>query len=290
MATYTRTYGSGNDYIAPSDGYSLYVIDGGAGTDTVFADASSTGFTIYPIDASGVTTISGASGTTLKLSNVEKIAFKDGKTFTLQTTTAANTTTPTAVTGTAGNDSLRESASNEAFDGGAGIDLLQVGLARGSATLGKTASGWTLSGTGIGTDTLNNVERLQFTDAKLALDVTASGNAGKAVQCLGTVAAVVKTDPGLLGAVLGMVDGGGVQGVFQWALNNGVVQQLAGGGSNLQIAALAYQNVIGQPADAGMAKALASFMDNGMGQAEFLTWASTFVDLTGIQTTGVVYL
>lgn len=290
MATYTRTYGSGNDYIAPSDGYTLYVIDGGAGTDTLFADARSTGFTIYPVDASGVTTISGASGTTLKLSNVEKIAFKDGKTFTLQTAAAPSTAGPIAVTGTAGNDTLRESANNEAFDGGAGIDLLQVGLARSSATLAKTAGGWTLSGTGIGSDTLNNVERLQFTDAQLALDVTSSGNAGKAVQCLGTVVAAMKTDPGLLGTVLGKVDSVGVQGVFQWALDSGVIQQLAGGGSNLQIVALAYQNVIGQPADAGTAKALASYMDNGMGQAEFLAWASTFVDLTGIQTTGVTYL
>ena len=78
--------------------------------------------------------------------------------------------------------------------------------------------------------------------------------------------------------------------MFQWALNNGAIQQLAGGGSNVQIAALAYHNVTGQMADPGTAAMLASNMDNGMGQAEFLSWASTFVDLTGVQNTGVAYL
>lgn len=286
MATYTRAYGPGNDYIAPSDGYSLYVIDGGAGTDTVFADARSGGFTISPVDASGVTTVSGASGTTLKLTNVEKIAFKDGRTFTLDTAT----TGPGPAQGTAGNDVFHTSAGNETFDGAGGIDTLQVGLARANTTLTKTAAGWALSGPGIGSDTLQNVERLQFSDSKWALDVAPSGNAGKAVQCLGAVAAVMKMDPGLIGAVLGLVDNVGVQGMFQWALNNGAIQQLAGGGSNVQIAALAYHNVTGQPADAGTAAMLASNMDNGMGQAEFLSWASTFVDLTGVQNTGVAYL
>lgn len=286
MATYTRTYGPNNDYIAPSDGYSVYVIDGGAGTDTVFADARSGGFTIHPMDASGVTTVSGASGSTLKLTNVEKIAFKDGRTFSLET--AATGSSPAQ--GTAGNDLFQTSANNEAFDGAAGIDTLQIGLARASTTLTKTAAGWALSGPGIGSDTLQNVERLQFSDSKWALDVSSSGNAGKAVQCLGAVAAVMKMDPSLVGAVLGLVDNVGVQGMFQWALDNGAIQQLAGGSGNLQIAALVYQNVIGQPADAGTAAMLASNMDNGMGQAEFLSWASTFVDLTGVQNTGVAYL
>lgn len=288
MSTYTRAYGPGNDYIAPSDGYSVYVIDGGAGTDTVFADARSGGFTISPVDASGVTTVSGASGTTLKLSNVEKIAFKDGKTFTLEAATTGSG--PGPAQGTAGNDVFQTSAGNETFDGAGGIDTLQVGLARASTTLTKTAAGWALGGPGIGSDTLQNIERLQFSGSKWALDVTPNGNAGKAVQCLGAVAASMKMDPGLIGAVLGLVDSVGVQGMFQWALNNGTIQQLAGGASNVQIAALAYQNVTGQMADAATTATLASNMDNGMGQAAFLSWASTFVDLTGVQTTGVAYL
>ena len=188
MATFQRTYGTGNDYIAPSDGFSLYVIDGGAGTDTVFADTRSTGFTVSPIDSNGMVTVSGASGTTLKLTNVEKMSFKDGVTLTLPTAAPAPAPAPAPVkvTGTSGNDKLSSTSSNVTFDGGAGIDTVSfANLNKASATITKTASGFSVSSPSIGTDTLTNVERIQFANTGVALDL--DGNAGVVAKLIGAV-------------------------------------------------------------------------------------------------------
>lgn len=286
MATYTKTYGSGNDTIAPPDGYSLYVIDGGAGTDTVYADARSTGFTFSAPDAAGVITVSGASGTVLKLTNVEKVAFKDGVVKTLATGSSVNN-----ITGTAANDTLTGTSGNDAIDGGAGIDTLQLaGLASGSVSLSKTATGWTLSGSTIGTDTLTNVERLSFADKKIALDVSTSGKAGEALMAIGTVAPFMKNDMTSLGAVINLADQMDLKSIFQLALDAGLVAQLSGGGSNLDVARMAFRNIIGSEADTTTANNLAGMMDGGMAQVDFLVLAASYVSLTGVQTTGVSYL
>jgi hypothetical protein len=287
MATYTRTYTSGNDYIAPSQGYSVYVIDGGAGTDTFYADVRSTGFTISPMDSNGVTTVSGASGTTLKLTNVEKIAFKDGQVFTLETIVAA----PVAVTGTAANDLLSGTSANNSFDGGTGIDTLVISnVPFSSVTLAKNGGTWSISSTATGSDTLINIERIQFSDKKIALDVSASGNAGEAIQFIGTVASGLKSNSSVVGTILSVADQTDLKGIFQLALDLGLISQLAGGSNNLDIAKLAYQNIVGMPADSTTASLLASHMDNGMSQVDFLTTVAGFVDLTGIQSTGVEYI
>ena len=286
MATYTRTYGSINDTISPPDGYSLYVIDGGAGTDTVYADARSTGFTFSAPDAAGVTTISGASGTVLKLSNVEKIVFKDGVTKTLTTGSSVNN-----ITGTAGNDTLSGTTGNDAIDGGAGVDtLLLSGLASSSVSLSKTTSGWTLTGSSIGTDTLTNVERLSFADKKIALDVSSTGHAGEALQAIGTVAPFMKNDMTSLGAVINLADQMDLKAIFQLALDAGLVAQLSGGGSNLDVGRMVFRNIIGAEADATTANNLAGMMDGGMAQVDFLVLAASYVSLTGVQSTGVAYL
>jgi len=288
MAIYSRTYGSGNDYIAPPDGYSVYIIDGGAGTDTVFADARSTGFTFSAPDAAGVTTVSGASGTTLKLTNVEKVAFKDGviKTLTTSVTPSVNN-----VTGTAGNDVLTGTTGNDAFDGGAGIDTLQLaGIASSSVALTRTATGWQLSGSAVGTDTLVNIERVAFSDKKMALDVGAGGNAANALQFIGTVAAGLKGSASVVGTVLALADQTDLKGLFQTAQNMGLVAQLAGGSSNLDIVRLAFKNIAGAAPDQATANQLAGYMDGGMSQVDFLTLAASYVSLIGVQSTGIEYL
>lgn len=292
MATYTRTYGDGNDFIAPSDGYSIYNIDGGAGSDTFFADARSTGFSISPINASGITTISGASGTKINLNNVEKISFKDGRSFTLETVASTPIATqPLAITGTANNDILQATSANNSIDGGAGIDtLLLTNISASSVTFGKSGNNWTLNGTGTGSDTLINVERIHFSDKKIALDISASGSAGETIQFIGTVASNLKTSTPIVGAVLAVADQTDLKGIFQTAINLGLIRDLSGDGSNLDIAKMAYLNIFGTAADNQTANDLASYMNNGMSQIDFLMAAASLVDLTGIQTTGVEYI
>lgn len=81
--------------------------------------------------------------------------------------------------GNAGNDYIKGGSGNDNVDGGEGIDTAVYSGNSAYYTVTRTATGYTVtdrSGTE-GTDTLTNIERLQFTDQILAVDI--NGNAGK---------------------------------------------------------------------------------------------------------------
>lgn len=82
--------------------------------------------------------------------------------------------------GNAGDDRLAGGAGNDLLDGGAGIDTVVATGSRNQYVLTKVANGYQLQDTIAGrdgTDTLIGIERLQFSDARIALDI--EGNAGK---------------------------------------------------------------------------------------------------------------
>lgn len=84
------------------------------------------------------------------------------------------------VYGNAGDDRLNGGAGNDLLDGGAGIDIVIASGSRSQYALTKVSNGYQLQDTILnrdGTDTLISIERLQFSDAKIALDI--DGNAGK---------------------------------------------------------------------------------------------------------------
>lgn len=119
----------------------------------------------------------------------------------------ASATDSNPVNGTAGNDVLANTAGNDAFDGGAGVDTAVFAGARSGYTLTQTATGFSISGAATGTDTLANVERLQFADAKLALDL--AGNAGTTAKILGAVFGVDSlANESYVGIGLYYLDGG----------------------------------------------------------------------------------
>ena len=96
-------------------------------------------------------------------------------------------------------------SADESIDGGAGIDTLVFSDARANYTLTQNASGWSVDSTAGGTDTIDNVERLQFSDISLALDVDAvSGQAYRIYRAaLGR-----KPDDSGLGYWIAMMDQG----------------------------------------------------------------------------------
>lgn len=78
--------------------------------------------------------------------------------------------------GLAGNDTITGGAGNDTTDGGSGIDTAVFSDVRANYTIAHTGSTWTVTHSGSdGTDTLTNVERLQFADAKLAIDIEGDG-------------------------------------------------------------------------------------------------------------------
>ena len=69
---------------------------------------------------------------------------------------------------------------NDMLTGGEGIDTVIYSCNRDSFTVTKTPVGWIVSSPIEGIDTLTNVDRIQFGDRTLALDI--SGNAGQAYR------------------------------------------------------------------------------------------------------------
>src|ERR1700712_1532186 len=91
------------------------------------------------------------------------------------------------LTGTSSDDRLGGRSGDDVVDGGSGRDTLEYSGLRGDYVVTRTATGFVVEdhvGQG-GRDDLTHIERLQFGDDKLALDV--DGNAGTAVKILGAV-------------------------------------------------------------------------------------------------------
>ena len=123
-----------------------------------------------------------------------------------------STTTGTAaadvLVGTALGDTLTGLGGNDNLDGGAGVDTAVYTSARSNYTVTRTATGFTvLDKTGAeGTDTLVNMERLKFSDTKVALDI--GGNAGSTAKILGAVFGRASlTNKDYVGIGLGLLDG-----------------------------------------------------------------------------------
>ena len=94
-----------------------------------------------------------------------------------------------ALTGSTGNDSLTSGTGNDTIDGGAGTDAVVYSGGRASFSLTKAGNGFTVTdNTGAaGSDSLQNIERIKFSDGSIALDVGATQPAGQTAMLLGAV-------------------------------------------------------------------------------------------------------
>jgi hypothetical protein len=88
------------------------------------------------------------------------------------------TSTADKIVGGAGNDRLQGLAGSDAIDGGAGTDTVLFSGIRSGYTLSKGASALTVNSAAEGSDLLQNVERLQFSDSSLAFDIAGGNSAG----------------------------------------------------------------------------------------------------------------
>ena len=163
----------------------------------------------------------------------------------------------------AGNDLIQNTnaAATTQIDGGLGIDTVQYSSRVASYQLAKTGTTWHIisnSATPLN-DTLTQVERLQFADAKLALDL--DGNAGVVAKTLGAVfgkTAIANKE--YVGIGLHCVD--------DLHYNYGDLMQLAistrlgPNATNVQVVDLLYTNVVGQAPDAATRKSFVDLLDN----------------------------
>jgi hypothetical protein len=86
------------------------------------------------------------------------------------------------IEGRGGNDTMVGNGGNDTLIGGTDIDTAVYAGVRSNFTLTKTSAGFTVSDkiSTEGTDTLQNVERLKFSDTTVALDI--DGNGGQAYR------------------------------------------------------------------------------------------------------------
>jgi hypothetical protein len=206
---------------------------------------------------------------------------------------------PETMRGTDANDLFSSSSANDTIDGRAGIDTVQFGGVRANYTLGAGGTGWTVGSAAHGTDKLTGIERLHFSDAKLALDLAPAGHAGQALEFIGLMAPQLIQTPSVVGLILGLFDSGStMRDVCQLALDVGLVSSIAGSGSNAALAAMAYRNVVGAEPDAAMVDLLAGYIDGrsaSYSQADFMAVIAglelnqTHIGLVGLQQTGVEF-
>ncbi len=104
-----------------------------------------------------------------------------------------------------GNDKIMIMSDGHKVDGGAGIDSVAVGSIRGDYTIQHTADGFVVTDKAGAVNTLLNVERLDFADAHVALDV--AGNAGQVYRTY-QAAFNRAPDAGGLGFWIHFMDGG----------------------------------------------------------------------------------
>lgn len=226
-----------------------------------------------------------------------------GNTGTVQSNTISGTDGPDNLIGTAeddiilaagGQDTLNGGAGNDTLDGGSGIDTAIYSNSRENYSISGTASGISISGTD-GNDTLSNIERLQFADKKLAIDLAAGQAANSSVRIIGAAfdTPAIQEHPEYIGIGLNLFD----SGQSMLAVSQLVVDFMDL--SNDDFVDTVYQNVLGiapSPDEHDFYTGLLDGSGGALSQAQLLELAAnaeanaTNIDLIGLQQNGVVFV
>lgn len=264
-----------NDTIYPGGGWDI--VDGGDGIDTVVIIGRSTEFKI--IFDSGVTYIdalSGASAMTerAQLSNVEQVQFLD-KTVSLVV-----------------NDTIKGSPGIDFFDGGLGLDTVVYSGPQERYTINKTGNRYVVSEpTGSDdTDYLSNIERLQFSNGKVALDVE-NGNAGEAAKLIGALLGPTYVkDKALAGVVINLLDQKySSDTIANLGLATPMYLSMAGSGSNTDFVKQVFNNVVGRPPNPSESSTYVNMLEAGTSQSALaLMAAHTDLNAARINLVGLI--
>lgn len=193
-----------------------------------------------------------------------------------------------------GNDKIEGAAGNDSIDGGQGFDTATYSGTHGSHAIAHQANGSfvvtdSISGRD-GTDTVTNVERLQFSDVNVALDL--DDHAGKAAKILGAVFGVsAVSNKTYVGIGLSLLDGGmSYENLAALALN------AAGAITADAVVTKLWTNVVGgAPSTADKAPFL-DMLNHGVshGALGVLAADTTFnamnINLVGLTQTGIEYI
>ena len=266
-----------DDTIYPGGGWD--VVDGGDGFDTVIIVGSSTQFKI--VFDNGVTYIdalSGASASTerAQLTNVEQVEFvTDRKKVSLVV-----------------NDSFKGQPGIDYFDGGLGLDTVVYSGPIERYTINKSGNRYVVSEpTGSDdTDNLVNIERLQFSNGKVALDVE-TGNAGEAAKLIGALLGPTYVkDKALAGIVINLLDQKYTSDtIAKLGIATPMFLGMAGSSSNTDFVKQVFTNVVGRAPTPSESSTYVNMLDAGTSQSALaLMAAQTDLNATRINLVGLV--
>ena len=201
---------------------------------------------------------------------------------------------PSALSSTTGNDLLHPTDATQIIDGSAGIDTVVYTGARSDYTLILVNGAYALTKNANGSrHDFMNIERIQFSDKKLAFDF--DGNAGKTAKLLGAfLGAPGLQNPEYVKLGLGMLDQGtSYHGLLQIAVD-------AVFGSNPKgsdIVSLFYSALTGSSAPQDLLDTYGSMIDSGSLTAVDLAYQVAEhelnlqnINLIGLAATGLEYI
>lgn len=149
------------------------------------------------------------------------------------------------LTGNAAANRITPGLGNDTVSGGGGIDTVVYAGPRQSYTFSVSSTGVDVRGPLLEHDVLGGIERLQFSDRRVALDL--DGNAGVVARVLGALfgAAAVR-NPVLAGIGLQFLDSGvSVGDAVRLAVESNAFAAVAGSHSHLDFVNAVYTNVVG---------------------------------------------
>ncbi len=201
-----------------------------------------------------------------------------------------------AVGGDGGNR-IHSGTGNDVIVGGASVDTAVYGASRGGFDLARSGGTLTIAdrqGT-FGTDTLDRMERVEFSDAKLAFDM--DGSAGNTARMIGAALGTAAIIPAYVKEGLAMFDAGWTPTqVAGLVAGLPLFLSLAGSDSNIDFVKLVYRNVTGFAPSPGDLALYTGMLDSGASRADLLAMAAgtavnaQHVDLVGLAATGLEYV
>jgi Ca2+-binding RTX toxin-like protein len=315
--------GSGNDLMVGGSGTCVFI--SGAGEDTM--DGGS-GSNVYYVNSAGDLVVAFESraeqldpGGTHQADvgrSLDKVIASINYTLTafvenLSLAAAAGNLSGTGnelnnvITGNEGNNVLTGGPGNDTIDGGSGTNTSVYfgNFSDYTITIGAGTSAKTVITdnrklpNNDGTDNLTNIQRLQFADERLALDLGVDQAAGKAVLTMAaTLGPAFASDKGWAGRFLAYFDTGAkVADGTNLLISAGIMAAFAGSSDNASLVKFVYNNVNGKPPDATtLASLLAPLNAHTTTPAEWMASMvesaanQAHVQLTGLAHTGWQYI
>jgi subtilisin-like proprotein convertase family protein len=199
-----------------------------------------------------------------------------------------------------GNDTLLGNLANNVLRGNRGDDVLDGNTGIDTAVFSGSRAGYELTiGTKIqvvdksgleGTDNLTKIERLQFTDKSVAIDL--DGNAGSTAKIIGAVLGnSALKNPTYVGIGLSYLDKG-----MSYSDLGALALTAVGAATNDAIVSTLWLNVIGSPASAMDKAPFVKMLADGMKAGDLVALAAdtafntSNINLVGLAQTGIEYI